>query len=98
VAPSPGGAPTRTPLDGLDPSVALGFHCRDRADFAHLARGLARIANGELPGASLPLSIEKTRPRLYHHDEDIDIEDDGLGATGSDSDIETEFVVIEKHI
>ncbi|CAM9378586.1 unnamed protein product, partial [Heterosigma akashiwo] len=27
VAPAPGGGPTRTPLGGLDPSVALGFHC-----------------------------------------------------------------------
>mmetsp|Transcript_10432 Transcript_10432/g.13520 ORF Transcript_10432/g.13520 Transcript_10432/m.13520 type:complete len:407 (-) Transcript_10432:283-1503(-) len=83
--------PQVMPIDCLDPSLALGFYCRDRNDFLDLCQNLASI-NDDGDCAVLPISIAHAPSSSY---DNLDIEDFD---EGTHSDIEDEFVIIEKHI
>ncbi|KAJ3022778.1 Cysteine protease atg4a [Thoreauomyces humboldtii] len=55
------------PLISLDPSLVLGFYCRDRADFDSLC-----VTAQEVAKASTPIfSIEKREPEFQDRDVDV---------------------------
>jgi len=91
-------SPRKVPVDGIDPSLALGFYCRDRADFLDF---LKRVQN-DLPTLSQPplFGLEDLgrgrRPAgaasSWEHDDDDDDALDGGGGGGDDDD--SEYVVV----
>ena len=60
-----GSGPNEMCVDSLDPSLALGFYCADRADFEAFSESVARLAadsksRGEPPLFSVDLVTEPT--------------------------------------
>ncbi|KAJ6792722.1 cysteine protease ATG4B-like [Iris pallida] len=61
------------PLDQIDPSLAIGFYCRDKDDFDDLcwrASELGEKSNGA-PLFTVTWSLQPTRP-VHHHDSSVD--------------------------
>lgn len=53
------------PLESLDPSLALGFYCRDKADFDDLCHRASTLAE-ESKGAPL-FTVTQTHSLVNHH-------------------------------
>ncbi|KAF3557704.1 hypothetical protein F2Q69_00010617 [Brassica cretica] len=63
------------PLESLDPSLALGFYCRDKADFDDLCLRASTLAE-ESKGAPL-FTVTQTHSLISHHSSCEFVEDTG---------------------
>lgn len=85
------------PLDLIDPSLAIGFYCRDKDDFDNFCCRASELAE-QANGAPLFTVVQSVQPskQMYNQDgepgcsgygisDNIDVEDlDGSGETGED--------------
>lgn len=81
--------PVKMRVGRLDPSLALGFYCRDRTDFSDLC---ARIHALEESCPAVPFSVASQSPDF----EGAGALSDSLseGESGGESDVEDEYVLI----
>lgn len=63
------------PLESLDPSLALGFYCRDKDDFDDLCLRASTLAE-ESKGAPL-FTVTQTHSLISHHSSCEFVEDTG---------------------
>jgi cysteine protease ATG4 len=87
------------PIARMDPSIALGFYCRDKSEFAQLEAGLAQLKS-QLTGSSpdlftfadhAPDYLSSAMNDMMLGDEDIDIDGDVVEGQASDED---EYVLL----
>lgn len=62
------------PLESLDPSLALGFYCRDKCDFDDLCLRASKLAE-ESKGAPL-FTVTQSHSLVTHHSSCEFVEDD----------------------
>ncbi len=72
-------------INNIDPSLALGFYCRDEADYADFT---TRVSNLQTECTHCPFSIAETRPDydLDNMDMASDGNDASIGCESSDND------------
>lgn len=91
-------SPRKVPVDAIDPSLALGFYCRDRESFLDLTK---RLKDDIAPLSSPPLfeiiqkrHVDNTgQHQQWDSDNLDDSRDDGL-LNNEDDDDDSEYVVV----
>ena len=80
--------PKKMALERLDPSLAVAFYCRDRADFLDLAESAATLAApGQTPIFDVAQTADGRPGDVDGFDDDDDDDDDGQpGGRGDDED------------
>ncbi|EQC26596.1 hypothetical protein SDRG_15536 [Saprolegnia diclina VS20] len=76
-------------VDYIDPSLAVGFYCRDRADYVDLCRRLAAMARGK----TCPITVADAKPDYTN---DVELHSVSGESTGGDNDLsdEDDYVLI----
>lgn len=67
------------PLSELDPSLAFGFYCKDRADLCSLWAQLSSLSSEKFP----VISVGTSKPDYTYDADDMDLSLDGLSCTSS---------------